>query len=87
MIRYPKEKDGEYLVYYQGKLAGAVCDNCLFWKPSKTVWRLMPEADRAYLYEGFKTQIVVVVDVDNMELMAEALNAMYMELPEGKNRS
>lgn len=84
MVRHPKENNGEYLVHYQGKLAGAVCDNCLFLKPSKAVWRLMPEADRAYSYEGFKTQMAVV---ENMENMEEVLNAMYMELPEGKRKS
>ena len=77
---------GEYLVYYQGKLVGDICDNCLFLKPTESVLRLMPEADRAYPYEGSKTQMVVVEEVENTELMTEVLNAMYAELPERKKK-
>lgn len=25
---------GEYLLYFQGKLVGEICDNCLFLKPT-----------------------------------------------------
>ena len=78
---------GEYLVYYRGKLIGDICDNCLFLKPTESVLRLMPDAERDYPYEGSKTQMVVVDDVENMERMAELLNAMYEELPEPKKKT
>ena len=78
---------GEYLVYYRGKLIGGICDNCLFLKPTESVLRLMPDAERDYPYEGSKTQMVVVDDVENMERMAEVLNAMYEELPEPKKKT
>lgn len=78
---------GEYLVYYQGKLVGDICDNCLFLKPTQSALRLMPDADRAYPYEGSKTQMLVVEDAENTELMAEVLRAMYEELPEAKKKS
>lgn len=78
---------GEYLVYYQGKLIGNICDNCLFLKPVESVLALMPDAKRAYPYEGSKTLMVVVEDVENRELMEEILNAMYEELPEPKKKS
>lgn len=77
---------GEYLVYYQNKLVGNICDNCLFLKPAESVLRLMPDADRAYPYKGSKTLMVVVEDVENIELMTEVLNEMYEELPEPKKR-
>lgn len=78
---------GEYLVYYQNKLIGDICDNCLFLKPTESVLRMMPDADRAYPYEGSKTQMVVVDDVENTELMTEILNEMYKELPEPKKKA
>ena len=75
---------GEYCVYYQGKLIGNICDNCLFLKPTESVLRLMPDAGRAYPYEGSKTLMVTVEDVGNTELMAEVLDEMYKEMPEPK---
>lgn len=75
---------GEYLVYYRGKLVGDICDNCLLLKPTESVLRLMPDAERAYPYEGSKTLMAVVEDVENTGLMTEVLNAMYEELPEPK---
>ncbi len=77
---------GEYLVYYQEKLIGDICDNCLFLKPTESVLRLMPDAERAYPYEGSKSLMVIVEDVDNIELMTEVLNEMYKELPEPKRK-
>ncbi len=78
---------GEYLVYYQGKLIGDICDNTLFLKPTETVLKRLPEAERSYPYEGSKTLMVIVDNVENTELMAELLNEMYMELPEPKKKS
>ena len=78
---------GEYCVYYRGKLIGDICGNCLFLKPTETVLRLMPDADRAYPYEGSKSLMAVVDDVENAELMAEVLNGMYEELPEPKKKA
>lgn len=78
---------GEYLVYYRGKLVGDICENCLFLKPTQAVLRLLPDAERAYPYEGSKTLMVVVEEVENTELMAEILNEMYPELPEPKKKA
>lgn len=78
---------GEYCVYYQGKLIGDICDNCLLLKPTESVLRLMPDADRAYPYEGSRTWMVAVDDVENGEFMAEVLSAMYQELPEPKKKA
>lgn len=87
---------GEYCVYYQSneapggsegrKLVGDICDNRLLLKPTETVLRLLPDAEREYPYEGSKTLMVVVEDVENTELMTEVLNGMYKELPEPKKR-
>jgi len=77
---------GEYCVYYKGKLVGDICDNCLFLKPTESVLRLMPDAERGYPYEGSRTLMVMVDDVENTQLMAEVLEAMVQELPEPKKK-
>lgn len=77
---------GEYCIYYKGKLVGDICDNTLLLKPTESVLRLMPDADRAYPYEGSKTLMAVVDDVENVELMEAVLNAMYEELPEPRKK-
>ena len=80
---------GEYCVYFQGKLVGDICDNCLFLKPTESVMRLLPNADRDYPYEGSKTQMVIVEDVENEALMTEILqekNFPYIQRKMQKKR-
>lgn len=81
-----KKMMGEYCIYYKGKLIGDICDNRLLLKPTKSVLRLMPDAERALPYEGSKTLMVVADDVGNIELMDKVLDAMYEELPEPKKK-
>ena len=45
---------------------------------------LLPEAERGYPYEGSKTLMVIVEEVENTELMTKVLHAMYDELPQKK---
>ena len=73
---------GEYIVYYRDKLVGMICDNCFFLKPTEKVLQLLPDAQRGYPYEGCKTLMVVVEEVEDRELMSLILNEMYLELPE-----
>lgn len=77
---------GEYIVYYQDKLVGMICDNCFFLKPTEKVLQLLPDAQRAYPYEGCKTLMVMLEEVEDRELMSLILNEMYLELPEQKKR-
>lgn len=83
---FTKKMMGEYCIYYKDKLIGDICDNTLLLKPTESVLRLMPDAERAYPYEGSKTLMVVVDDVENIELLESVLNAMYEELPEPKKK-
>ncbi|MGN0348250.1 MAG: TfoX/Sxy family protein [Roseburia sp.] len=82
-----KKMMGEYCIYYKDKLIGDICDNTLLLKPTEAVLRLMPDAERTYPYEGSKTRMVAVDDVENIELMESVLNAMYEELPEPKKKA
>ena len=77
---------GEYCVYFNGKLIGDICDNQFFLKPSPSVLKLMPEAERAYPYEGSKTLMVIVDDLENIALLSEVIHRMYHELPEAKKK-
>lgn len=78
---------GGYLVYFQDRLVGDICDNCFLLKPTKSVLELMPDAERAYPYEGSKTQMVVVEDVEQTQLLTKVLHKMYAELPEKKKKT
>lgn len=78
---------GEYCVYYQGKLIGDICDNCLLLKPANAVRSMLPDAEKAYPYEGAKTKMVMVEDVEDIEKMRKLLEAMYQELPEPKKKA
>lgn len=75
---------GEYLVYFKGKLVGNICDNCLYLKPTDSALRLLPDAERDYPYDGSKTLMIVVDNVENTEQMSAVLHAMYEELPTPK---
>ena len=77
---------GGYYVYFQGKLVGDICDNCLYVKPAKAALRLLPEAERGYPYEGSKSLMIIVDNVENTALMTEVLRSMYEELPAPKPR-
>lgn len=75
---------GEYLVYFKGKLVGNICDNCLYLKPTDSALRLLPDAERDYPYDGSKTLMIIVDNVENTEQMSAVLHAMYEELPAPK---
>ena len=67
-----KSMMGGYLVYFNGKLIGDICDNELFLKRTPASDRLLADSELRYPYEGSKT------------LIHELLHGMYAELPEKK---
>lgn len=79
---------GEYLVYFDGRLAGNICDNRLLLKQTEASVRLLPDAEKEYPYEGSKTLMLVVDDFENESLMRQIIEEMYRQLPEpsGKKR-
>lgn len=79
-----KKMMGEYCVYFNNKLIGDICDNVFLLKPTASVLRLLPDADRAYPYEGSKTFMVVAGEIDDVELFSQVIKSMYDELPEKK---
>ena len=77
---------GGYLVYFNGKLIGDICDNELFLKRTSTSDRLLAESELRYPYEGSKTLMHVFDRFDDTDLIAELLEGMYAELPEKKTK-
>ena len=73
---------GGYLVYFNGKLIGDICDSELFLKRTPTSDRLLAESELRYPYEGSKTLMHVFDSFDDKALILELLNGMYAELPE-----
>lgn len=79
-----KSMMGGYLVYFNGKLLGDICNNELFLKRTPTSDRLLADSELRYPYEGSKTLMHVFDRFEDTDLIAELLEGMYEELPEKK---
>ncbi len=77
---------GGYLVYYNGKLIGDICDNEVLLKRTPTSDRLLAESELRYPYEGSKILMHVFDRFEDTDLIAELIKGMYAELPEKKSR-
>ena len=75
---------GGFLIYYNGKLIGDLCNDELFLKRTPTSDRLLAESELRYPYEGSKTLMHVFDRFEDTALIAELLEGMYAELPEKK---
>ncbi len=76
---------GEYLVYYNGKLAGDVCDDRLLIKPVNAAKNYLKDAPLQEPYEGAKPMLLVE-DIDDREKLCGLFEAIYDELPEPKKK-
>ena len=74
---------GEYLLYFNGRLAGGVYDERLLIKPVQSARAYMPDAEEAIPYEGAKPMILVD-NTDDKEFLCGLFNAIYNDLPEPK---
>ena len=75
---------GGYLVYFNGKLVGDICDNEVFLKRTPTSDRLLADSELRYPYDGSKTLMHVFDRFEDTDLIAELLNGMHAELHEKK---
>ena len=75
---------GGYLVYFNGKLIGDICNNELFLKRTTTSDRLLADSELRYPYEGSKTLMHIFDNFEDASLIADLLGGMYTELPEKK---
>ncbi len=71
---------GEYILYYNGKLIGDVCENRLLIKPVEAAKKLLPNAPLEPPYDGAKPMLVVE-EIEDKEFMQQLFDAVYPELP------
>lgn len=76
---------GEYIIYYNGKIAAYLCDNRLLVKPVPSAAAMLPDAKYEPPYDGAK-DMILVEQVDDKELLTELFCAMYDELPMPKTK-
>ena len=71
---------GEYYLYYRGTLVGLLCDNTLLVKRTPTSDLLLPGDTLQYPYEGSKTLMYAVEDMENREIMQQLFDGLFFEL-------
>lgn len=76
---------GEFILYYNGRVAGGIYDDRLLIKPVKAARERMPDARLELPYEGGKAMLLVE-DVDNRAFLVSLFTAIYDELSEPKKR-
>ena len=76
---------GEYIVYYNGKIAAYLCDNRFFVKPVPAAAAMLPGAVYEPPYDGAR-DMILVENVDDKELLTKLFFAIYDELPESKKK-
>lgn len=74
---------GEYILYYQGKIAAYLCDDRLLVKPVAAAKALLPGAPMEPPYEGAK-EMLLVENVDDGAFLKGLFQAMYDQLPAPK---
>lgn len=78
-----KQMMGEYMIYYNGKIAAYVCDDRLLIKPTPNAERLMPNAPHEPPYNGTK-DMLLCEEIDDKEFLRTLFEEIYPELPEPK---
>ena len=76
---------GEYVLYYQGKIAAYICDDRLLVKPVPSALAMLPDAAHEPPYEGAK-DMLCVDNVDDRAFLAALFDAMFDELPLPKKK-
>lgn len=76
---------GEYILYYQGKIAAYICDDRLLVKPVPSAIAMLPDAVYAPPYAGAK-EMLRVDNVDDRAFLAALFEAMLDALPAPKKK-
>lgn len=72
---------GEFAVYCDGKIVALVCDNQLFLKPTVAGKALLGDVKEAPPYPGAKPYYLIDAQLDDAEVLAEAVRATAAALP------
>ena len=76
---------GEYIIYYKGKVIGGIYDDRFLIKPTKTAYRLTPDATMEIPYDGAK-EMILRERVEDKDYLKTLLSAVYDELPMPKKK-
>jgi TfoX/Sxy family transcriptional regulator of competence genes len=82
-----KRMFGEYAVYVDTKVVAFVCDDQLFLKPTDQGRTLLGQPRLAPAYPGSKDYFVLVDELDDPELLREALCVTADALPTPKPKA
>ena len=77
---------GEYGVYSDGKIFALVCDNKLFFKPTKGGRKFIGNVVEAPPYPGAKNSFLIEEKLDDSEWLSELVRISVKELPEPKKK-
>ena len=80
-----KQMMGEYIIYYQGRIAAYVCDDRLLIKPVKSAARLMPDAVLEPPYDGAKGMLLCD-RIDDRGFLKTLFEEIYPELSAPKTK-
>ena len=70
---------GEYIIYYQGRVAGGIYDDRFLVKDTPACRKLMPDASFELPYDGGKPMILVD-NVDDRAFLCSLFDAMLKDL-------
>lgn len=74
---------GEYIIYYNGKIAAYVCDDRLLVKILPSTVKILPDAPHEPPYNGAK-DMLLVENVDDSGFLETLFHTMEAELPTPK---
>lgn len=80
-----KQMMGEYVLYYNGRIAAYICDDRLLIKPTPSAERLMPDAPHEPPYDGAR-DMILCENTDDKEFLQNLFETIYPELPEPKRK-
>ncbi len=80
-----KQMIGEYMLYYNGRLAAYLCDDRLLVKPTKSALAYIENHIFEPPYDGAK-DMLLIENVDSAEYLAGLFKAIYDELPTLKKK-
>ena len=77
--------DGEYILYYRGKIAAYICDDRLLVKPVRSALSFLPTAPHEPPYAGAR-EMLVVEELEDRAFLERLFREMYDELPAPKQK-
>ena len=77
---------GEYIIYYNQRIAAYICDDRLLVKPVPSAEAMLSDAPHEPPYDGAKNMILVE-NIEDKGFLTELFKAMYDELAIPKKKS